>query len=547
MYSKISPEVQDTEDISSSCPLLPKQDEKYCYVKSIHLQEIAINHLYPTSLHDVIAWPSAVLARFLREECQNKPPSLENLLVWAKENSLGPLINPPEYIFISHMHDNAFPNKLGPGQIEAICSISGNIWLDLTSMYQGCWGGYEYTRHTKPIVERLHEIMLGSTAQAVVLSGYDTDPMRISPKLNAALATCRLILQYDFFTPLHEKLCDGHLTSFVSKVDNAEALLNEVELPIDRYFSRLWCYVERLAVHGNEPDYVLNGKGGKNLTALVEALANIQSDLKLIADHFHFPMDETITVFKPFFYNKRFLVYGIRGIEGVLSTIRKLWGIEGSRLEGSLDPWSSVETLDCYCDADRVIVYSIECSLRGIEAKPVEYCVALQIALGKAELPVDQLTLLRKSVVPSSSSSSWKHRGLFREGYGLVRQIDAIQVAREHDMTTEEAIRRISECGPDLIAWIDAANKADNLNIRMKFWSLIHLSRLEYYIMHRKRSRHFRLIFDGTGSNIVALVDAPINTYPLPKVFNPMSNMKAAIALTMRLKEKQIKKKRKSV
>lgn len=536
MYMKINPEDEVVENVQS--PLLSPAVVENHHDEAIDLQDIAIKHLYPDSLKDVITWPSKVLGTYLLEECVDKPPSLENLLVWGKEKGFTPSINPDAYTFISHMHDNAFPNKLGPGQIDSICSIPGNIWLDLTSMYQGCWGGYEYVRHTKPIVQRLHEIMLGSTEQAVVLSGYDTDPMRINGKLKNAIGNCETALKYDFFVGLHEKLCDGRNRTFRSKLDEVREALPEVELPVDKYFSRLWCYVERLAVHGDVPNYVLNGKGGKHLDRIVSVLSSIQTDLITIANYLHFPMNKTITVFQPYFYNKRHIVYSIRSIEGVLATIRKLWGVKGSQQEGPLDPWSSVESLECYCDADRVIVYSIECSLRGVIAKPVEYCAALQIALGRPELAQDQLDILRSTYCPDKKKVV-NLRGVFRESFGMVRQIDALQVARENSLELPQAIETILNSVFEFIAWIDVAQRSDNLNIRMSFWSLIKLQKLKYYILHRKMSRHFRLEFDGNGWNVCSLVETPINTFPLPKTFNPMSNMKSAIKATKQLMDKR--------
>ena len=145
IHTKILPESSTEGDDWS--PLLRNSVGEEC--DGIDLQDIAIKHLYPPSIKDVLTWPSTVLSAFLMEECQEKPPSLEDLLVWGKLKGFCPSINPAEYTFISHMHDNSYPNKLGPGQIQSICSIPGNIWLDLTSMYQGCWGGYEYLRHTK--------------------------------------------------------------------------------------------------------------------------------------------------------------------------------------------------------------------------------------------------------------------------------------------------------------------------------------------------------------------------------------------------------------
>ena len=86
----------------------------------------------------MITWEASDLAAYLDAECTVAPPSLEGMLNWAESRGVLPVLNPPRYTFISHMHDNTAANKLGP-QLDAIKALTGLLWLDLTSMYQGHW------------------------------------------------------------------------------------------------------------------------------------------------------------------------------------------------------------------------------------------------------------------------------------------------------------------------------------------------------------------------------------------------------------------------
>jgi hypothetical protein len=520
----------------------------------IDLIDIALKNVYPDTVKDVVTWPSAVLSRYLKEECAESPPNLEAMLKWAKVNNVAPIINPKDYTFVSHMHDAAFPNKLGAGQMDAICSIPGNIWLDLTSMYQGCWDGYVYIRHTKPVVERLHVIMLESSQQAVVLSGYDTDPMGLKRKISLALGDCRAALAVDTFPTLYQTVCGADSSEFVNTIASISAQLETVELPVDKYFSRLWCYVERLAVRDAVPHYVLNGKGGRDMGPFVDLMERALADLKKIAGHLDIASTATITVFNPKRFKNRHIVYAMNNFSRTLSTLRKLWGVHidagATAADEVLDPWSNIETLDCYCSADRVTVYEIECSIRGVTPNTVDYCFCLQLALGCQPVALGSLldfmadetkaqccTLLESC--PEATRTPYA--ALVRASFGLARKISAVDLAvARHPESLLTALKSIVADGSLAFRWLDHAHRNGNINMRLNFWSLVKLRRHCCYVIHKKHKRYFELRFDGQQYRLGAMAETSVpDTWPLPKTFNPMTSAGPIFKIERRFRESQ--------
>eukprot|EP00164_Ancoracysta_twista_P002325 GFYU01003073.1.p1 GENE.GFYU01003073.1~~GFYU01003073.1.p1 ORF type:complete len:512 (-),score=115.62 GFYU01003073.1:161-1696(-) len=472
-------------------------------------EELAAAHDYPDTVKDVITWPAPVLVKYLRERCSNSSPSLEDMLTWGPPLGHHPAVNPPEYTFVSHMQDGAAPNKLGDGQIAAIEKVTGQVWLDLTSMYQGIFEGYAYVRHTKPIVERLHTIMLGASAQAIVLSGYETDPMNLKGRCRGLLDGLQRVVNYEWFIDAHKEVCQT--PSFPEKVQNVVAALAAAELPVDKYFGRLWCYVERLAITKDKPDYVLNGKGGHGLDALVGALEVVLEDMKRVASHTNFPLDTTITIFQRRMYKRRELKYAVRDVTRMLTQLKTLWGTRASRDAGALDPWSSVQTLDCYCDADRVVVYQIECSIRGVDKNPVDYCACLQLALGKSQLPGEH--------------------AMIRESFGRARQIDALTVCEEVDGIVGIPARDRVLCdGQLMFEWLHRAQSAGNVEVRQSFFTLMHVKSFEYFIEHKGGvKRHFKFRRNGITWRIVCVAETSVPGKPVPRLFNPTSNIKPVL------------------
>lgn len=498
--------------------------------------DYAKNQTYPDIAKDIITWPIDPLRRYLDEECRESPPSLEEMYVWASLRGYEPSINPTTYTFVSHMHDMTHANRLGSGQIDALCSLEGNIWFDLTSMYQGKWSGYDYFRHTKPVVEQLHVIMMKATCQAVILSGYETDPMLMRGKMGNAVSSLQNLSQCAFFQHFCENASPPYCLK--EKILSLQKTLEAVELPVDKYFGRLWCYVERLAIRGTRPDFVLNGKGGQLLETVVAVLLDVQQDLKRIAALLNFPLDTTITVFNPWMYERRELKYALRDIERAVTTCQKLWGIDGSRGEGCLDPFSAVETLDCYCDADRVILYEIECSLRGIVPNSIDFCACTQLALGKH----NQQRTRHGLTARDDNSNNWGLHSVLKQSIGKSRQITALDICLSQGYHTSAALERILNDSSILFHWIAAAQRAGNIEIRFCFWSLLHISPHEYFVIQKRNKRHFRVGFrpppQWCGSRtsvpkwvLLAAEDIPIPKRLIPKTFNPTSNTQSVFGI----------------
>lgn len=562
-------------------------------LEEIHLQDLAVTDTYPPVVSDLITWRADDLKLYLRG-CVDAPPNLEGMLKWGKSQGIAPVLNPSEYTFVSHMHDAAYPNRMGQGQLDSICQLDGNLWLDFTSMFQGQWSGYSYMQHTKPVVETLHSIMLQSSQQAVVLSGYETDPLGMTKKMRDAFKNLDVMAGKTF---VHEGMAEldrldaappatgpgsepgpssgsgpaasavhpasecegepreGNLTAFQRLIAEARAALEAAELPYDKYFSRLWCYVERLAVRGARPSRVLNGRGGANLEPLLLLLGEIKARCLRLAVHLGLDMNATYTVLHPWLFQRRAIRDAVRDVQRALSSLAALWGIAGGGVAGAgtqaMDPWTAVETLDCYCDADRVVVYRIECAIRGVPAadvRAVDFCACLQLAMGTAQQKVPAGAVVPPAAAEGEAGGSATtvlptnraaHAGT-REAVGRVRKLTALDVAMAEGHSLDSAVDLVLADAAVFWRWVDAARLAGDVEVHVFFWSLIGALGYSCLIYQRRSKRHLRLQFVPARGNqpavwkLMRMREGEItwrNTVAPHKRFNPTTNTDVALRL----------------
>jgi len=348
-------------------------------------------------------------------------------------------------------------------------------------------------KHTKPIVERLADIMRGASQQVVVLSGFDTDPMRLTSKVSNVMGDIAELCKLPDVVAAYARL-DGERPPLTVRLDDLARLRNACELPTDLYFSRLWCYVERLAIRGEAPDQCVNGRGGRDAAHFASALQSLRNDLVLVAEALRFPLDITVTVFQPRLYRLRELCYCVNNIERVLNSLRNVWGIGGTRDAAPLDPFTGVETLDCFCDADRVSVYAIECQLRACQPSLVDFAAALQLALGR---PVYGRAM----------------GSMIREPFGKSRQVSALELAGG------DASRVLTDAKV-LVDWVAASQRVGNVAVRLRLGALLGVQHYACFVIRKNTHRHFVLSFARGKCRIVLVADGTVpRTWPVPKTF----------------------------
>lgn len=124
--------------------------------------------------------------------------------------------------------------------------------------------GYDYDRHTRPVTEMLHSIVAQATEGCILLNpslSTNPDPLGI-----------RYIFEqlYHKMLRVHSKIGE-HLVhiadeDYFSVFTYWKWRIDETQtawLPVDEYFGRLWCYVERI---GMRTDAIYCYPGPKDLS-----------------------------------------------------------------------------------------------------------------------------------------------------------------------------------------------------------------------------------------------------------------------------------------
>jgi hypothetical protein len=338
------------------------------------------------------------------------PPhlSLQEMLMWTGRGIIDlvcydfeSVINSPDYSvlfsFVSHMQ-GTYPDKLGPQVISSFDFMGDSIiWLDLCSMFQGgVTTGHDYALHTRPVVEKLHVIMKKASRAFIPLN--DTfpdhpryDPLQIKFKLNKIQDSVQQIC-----LTLREKSHEGdHL---LSQVEEAIRSLANDWCPVNEYFGRLWCYVERLAMNPEEitvyHPHPIKIHADRHIQQ-VELLCKFMENAHHLARRNLLPSELVQTCRFDIRYESFsslcscYLFSYLEAFGGL--TPRNRFCPAYYSLPKVLGPFAQVELLECFDSNDRLIVARIESKLRREAINEKEWLGALNICY----IPEDPITRLR--------------------------------------------------------------------------------------------------------------------------------------------------------
>jgi hypothetical protein len=292
--------------------------------------------------------------------------------------------------FVSHKHSTC-PDKLGVEVKESLKEIGDElIWIDLCSMFQpnvSFCPGYNYSVHTEPVVNNLHLIMNQAEKGYIMLN--PSESMGIDPlKVREGLVEFTSLYQsaYDEMSRSEDSVVQFALRTVTENLRCLRFFLSSGWIPEDDYFGRLWCYVERLGMNP-ESIYVFPGNLKLNIQ---HHLASLQEMLNAIPAIY--TGEDGHSGFRdPFYWKKVSLCY-----ERYSKRIYQLFGRTGGDVLG---PHAQLAMLDCWCDADRVKVAQLESRLRSMDINIADWTAALQLCLGKPNLPIGKENFV--------SSSQW--------------------------------------------------------------------------------------------------------------------------------------------
>jgi ubiquitin-protein ligase len=316
------------------------------------------------------------------------------------------------FSFISHKHTSD-PDKLGADALQSLAGLGTElIWMDLCSMFQPqtLITGYDYELHTRPGVIQLHKIMNFAEKGRIVLDSRlpERDLLQIKSAFSGIVhqanelqgAIDHFIETVTSKTGSTQTIQIGNSDSSVHGLQETVLLLQQIVetswFPTNDYFNRLWCYVERL---GMNPDSIfvhhiryptLQMDLNNHLLSLFQIVFRLSPFLLTVLYQIKYSNSiykggppEMVAYERYLTCWKRLLV----SVNQYSFRVKPLFGT-GVHFPFSpvLGPFSQVLLLDCYCDADRVIVAELEAKLRGFpQLNVADWTAGLQICLGKRE------------------------------------------------------------------------------------------------------------------------------------------------------------------
>ena len=368
-----------------------------------------------------------------------------------------------KFTFVSHKHRRV---EAGLGvlgvkwkKLEAIADEW--IWLDVACMLQKDTPDYNYERMTKPTVLRLHLIMQEAAAAVVLLEDEDASSAWIERNLPAAVSLSAEIPMCEASdTPNPKESMNFNRAK--QKLEQFEKEVEQMCLAANpfgnEYYSRLWCYIERKSI-GNRPMTVL-GKGGQDPRELAAKIKELENSDAYSSMWYHIENRYNGSYYQAArhkydnFVAKLIEAFtwgdargkigmdaqdtsGLESLANLMKTdgvfagltnisswdgLKILPGADGEDSSGEdagggagggagdddtifpADPVTQIANLQCFCDYDRMVVYEIECRLRGVEPKPA-YVIGLQKALNSA--PITGKTSVHMEPIGKSNKTSW--------------------------------------------------------------------------------------------------------------------------------------------
>eukprot|EP00299_Pterocystis_sp_00344_P018524 c9246_g1_i1.p1 GENE.c9246_g1_i1~~c9246_g1_i1.p1 ORF type:complete len:519 (-),score=128.68 c9246_g1_i1:81-1637(-) len=332
-----------------------------------------------------VCWDSKQLLSLIQQlvSARHTKISLELLLEQGKRQSITPFVLQTGYTFISHKHSHHENRLAGIGnKWKNLAHLSGPVWIDLVSMFQGTWNGYDFESHTKPTVTELHNIIRNASRAEIWLDGQDTDPLTF----DQLLQSCEM--RFTVATTLAEYPLSAYgvhldcelLRSSAKAFDRLFALAHD--LPRDEYFGRLWCYVERMGCRACGPDQIR----GKSMTGHVELLNVVVEMLRNMFEFMELLISKNVNE-----YLSQDSVEVVGAVIGLGKTIVDMYGSSTSEMSS---PFTLYDRLACFDQGDRLIVYEIEARLKGVKLSPRDigvWCYLTQII---AECPIVSAEML---------------------------------------------------------------------------------------------------------------------------------------------------------
>ena len=310
------------------------------------------------------------------------------------------------YTFISHEHYS--PDKLGPDVTQTLGQLGTElIWIDLCSMFQPgtLFPGYNYELHTKPVVHRLHKIIKQASRGVIALNisnsnpeiVIDNDPLKIKAGYDF------FVDNYERFRNIAEEKLRPHCYSMVPYFHNTLTtqlnrlrVIGEGWFPTNKYFGRLWCYVERLGMDPSRLS-VYPGNFSMNVDEHLK-------ELKRICDYLpgFIPTESDARKAYDFGALWRKVVASLEAYE---QRIRPLFGTSVPFPHCPvLGPYAQLQMLDCFCDSDRVIVAEIEAKLRNDTSfNAGDWLAGLQICMNSINRPIGRVNFISHQDYPSAT------------------------------------------------------------------------------------------------------------------------------------------------